>query len=111
MHAKYQFIIFYPILGLLVNSFKRLQSLVISNNFFRYYNSDFSTFAPEYKDFLKNYFLSQIDGYEYGFTGAGWFFWTAKTENNCAPEWDYLFLLANGIVPQDLCTRNKYCQF
>ena len=30
-----------------------------------YYNHDFSTFAPEYKEFLKNFFLAQIDGFEY----------------------------------------------
>ena len=39
------------------------------------------------------------------------FFWTAKTENNCAPEWDYLYLLQNGIVPQNLCQRDTFCQF
>jgi len=71
-----------------------------------YYNSDFSTYAPDYKDFLKKFFLAQIDSFE---AGAGWFFWTGKTEENCAPEWDYLFLLENGIVPEDLCSRDTYC--
>lgn len=77
----------------------------------KYYNSDFTTFVPEYKEFLKKYFIAQIDAFEYGATGAGWFFWTAKTENNCAPEWDYLFLLQNGIVPQNLCKRDVFCIF
>ena len=38
-----------------------------------YYNSDYTTFNQEYKDFLKKYFLAQIDGFEYGKTGAGWY--------------------------------------
>jgi len=43
------------------------------------------------------------------FLAAGWVFWTAKTEDHCAPEWDYLFLLENGIVPADLCNRDTVC--
>ena len=35
----------------------------------QYYNSDFTTFSQEYKDFLKKFFLAQIDSYEYGNTG------------------------------------------
>jgi hypothetical protein len=38
----------------------------------KYYNSDFTTYSQEYKDFLKNFFLAQIDSFEYGKTGAGW---------------------------------------
>ena len=76
-----------------------------------YYNSDFGTFAEDYKEFLKNFFLAQIDGFEKGDRGVGWYFWTAKTENNCAPEWDFLFLVQNGIIPQDLCSRQSYCKY
>ena len=43
------------------------------------------------------------------FLAAGWVFWTAKTEDHCAPEWDYLFLLENGLVPADLCNRDTIC--
>ena len=43
--------------------------------------------------------------------GIGWFFWTAKTEENCAPEWDFLFLLEQGIAPANLCERQRYCNF
>ncbi|XP_023326029.1 probable glucan 1,3-beta-glucosidase A isoform X1 [Eurytemora carolleeae] len=71
-----------------------------------YYNSDFSTYSEQYKDFLKQFFLAQIDSFE---SAAGWVFWTAKTEDHCAPEWDYLFLLENGIVPADLCNRDTVC--
>jgi len=38
----------------------------------KYYNSDFTTASDDYKDFLKKYFLAQIDGFEYGVTGVGW---------------------------------------
>ena len=48
----------------------------------------------------------QMEAYE---TGLGWFFWTAKTENHSAPEWDYLFLLKNGIAPPNLCETPKFC--
>ena len=31
--------------------------------------------------------------------------WTGKTENNSGPEWDFIFLTENGIIPEDLCNR------
>jgi len=71
-----------------------------------YYNNDWSTYPEEYKDFLRKFFLAQIDGFE---QGAGWIFWTGKTENNSSPEWDYLFLLQQGVMPADLCSRDTYC--
>jgi len=71
-----------------------------------FYNNDFSTYIDEYKSFMKDFFLAQIDAYE---RGAGWIFWTGKTENNSSPEWDYLFLLQQGIMPADLCSRDTYC--
>ena len=163
-----------------------------SVSYFSYYNSDFTTYSEQYKDFLKQFFLAQIDSFESGmseetlpclfylqpwyptthllicfiiffilqhieinyliflfdefkfvinnicclklliiwnwnfksifinnrlwqvavimfFLAAGWVFWTAKTEDHCAPEWDYLFLLENGIVPADLCNRDTVC--
>jgi len=72
-----------------------------------YYNNDFSTYTDDYKAFMKTFMLAQMDGFENA--NAGWMFWTAKTEDNCAPEWDYLFLLQNGIAPADLCQRNRFC--
>ena len=71
-----------------------------------YYNGDFSTYNDEYKQFMRDYMGAQMDAYE---AGNGWFFWTAKTENNCGPEWDYLFLLRNGIAPANLCERPRVC--
>jgi glucan 1,3-beta-glucosidase len=64
-------------------------------------------FYREYKEFLRKYMLVQMEAYE---AGAGWFFWTAKTEDQSAPEWDYLFLLENGIAPKNMCKRTKICQ-
>lgn len=75
------------------------------------YNSDFSTYTDEYKTFLRNFMLAQMDSFEFGDNGIGWFFWTAKTENHCAPEWDLIFLIENQIAPEDFCTRDKYCLF
>ncbi len=43
------------------------------------------------------------------FSGNGWFFWTGKTEEHCAPEWDYMFMLENDLLPQDICNRPTYC--
>merc|ERR1711915_154368 len=77
----------------------------------QYYNSNWSTYSDQYKKFLQQYFLAQIDSYEYGENGAGWFMWTMKTENNCAPEWDFLFLLENQVIPSNLCERETFCSF
>jgi len=76
-----------------------------------YYNSDWGTYTQAYKDFLRSYFIAQIDAFEYGDNGAGWFMWTMKTEGNCAPEWDFIFLLEQGVIPGDLCNRETYCEF
>lgn len=72
----------------------------------KYYNSDFDLYSNEYKEFLKKYMILQMESYE---AGSGWFFWTAKTENHCAPEWDYLFLLKNDIAPKNLCQKMNLC--
>lgn len=60
----------------------------------------------EYIEFLRKYMLLQMEAYE---TSAGWFFWTAKTENHSAPEWDYLYLLEKGIAPKNLCAKENLC--
>ena len=72
----------------------------------QFYNSEFTSFSEDYKNFLRNYMRFQMEAYE---TGLGWFFWTAKTENHSAPEWDYLFLLKSGIAPQNLIETPKFC--
>ena len=52
--------------------------------------------------------MTQTEPYQTG--GIGWFFWTAKTENNCAPEWDFLYLIDNQIIPFDICKKTDFCQ-
>ena len=37
-----------------------------SVSYFSYYNSDFATYSEQYKDFLKQFFLAQIDSFESG---------------------------------------------
>jgi aryl-phospho-beta-D-glucosidase BglC (GH1 family) len=82
---------------------------VASESTCAYYNSNFTTYPADYIQFLQDFIRAQMDSHESKGAGSGWFFWTAKTENNCAPEWDYIFLLDNGIAPADLCTRTTYC--
>ena len=74
-----------------------------------FYDAGWDTFPQEQKDFYAKYFLAQTEGFEYGDNGAGWFFWTMKTEDQCAPEWDFIFLLDNGIIPADLCNKELVC--
>ena len=70
-----------------------------------YYNGNFSTYPQDCRDFMKDFMLAQMDA---GELNKGFFFWTAKVEQNAGPEWDYLQLLAEGIAPADLCTRDTY---
>jgi len=76
-----------------------------------FYNNDHENFPDYYLEFLRQYFTAQIDAYEYGEKGAGWMMWTMKTEDNCAPEWDFLLLLKLGVVPSNLCERETFCDF
>ena len=72
-----------------------------------YYNGDFPNYPEDYKQFLRDFFLAQIQRYQT--LANGWFFWTGKTENNCGgPEWDFLYLLSTGILP-DLCENPTVC--
>jgi len=76
-----------------------------------WYNGDYQNFPDYYIDFLKQYFIAQIDAFEYGEMGAGWMMWTMKTEDGCAPEWDFLLLLQLGVIPPNLCERETFCNF
>ncbi len=53
---------------------------------------------------LRHFIEAQLDAYE---RRTGWFFWTWKTES--APEWHMKDLLANGLFPQPLTSRQ--CEF
>ena len=61
-----------------------------------FYNSDISKFPDLYKTFLFDFFFLQTKLFDK--EGIGWFFWTAKTEGGCAPEWDFLALYRHGII-------------
>jgi len=75
----------------------------------QYYNGDLLNYADDHKQFLREYFLAQIDSFENGARGVGWFMWTMKVEFEAGPEWDFLYLWENGIIPKDLCSRDHYC--
>jgi len=67
---------------------------------------------PNYVEFLRLWFLSQIDAFEYTEKGNGWFFWSAKIENDYSyGEWNYLSLLDRGVAPANLCQRETFCIF
>ena len=56
---------------------------IVTQNYiyiFRYYSGDFPNYDSMHVDFLKNFFLAQIDSYETGPSGVGWFMWTMKVE-------------------------------
>jgi len=75
----------------------------------RYYNGDLQSYTEDHLQFLREYFLAQLDSFESGASGVGWFMWTMKVEFSAGPEWDFLDLWENGIIPQDLCSRDHYC--
>ena len=91
----------------LIHCFSLLLILAPNSDTCNFYNGNITEFNLEYKDFLKQYFLAQIDGFESGSRGKGWYFWTAKTENNSAAEWDFLLLIKEGILPNNLCARQS----
>ena len=75
----------------------------------RYYNGDLASYTEDHLQFLREYFLAQLDSFENGESGVGWFMWTMKVEFSAGPEWDFLYLWENGIIPADLCSRDHYC--
>ena len=46
----------------------------------RIYNGDFPNYADDHVDFLEKFFRAQIDAYETGPSGVGWFMWTMKVD-------------------------------
>jgi len=74
-----------------------------------YYNGDLQSYDEPHLQFLRDYFVAQLDSFEAGDRGVGWFMWTMKVEFEAGPEWDFLYLWENGIIPRDLCTRNHIC--
>eukprot|EP00091_Calanus_sinicus_P018545 TRINITY_DN4273_c0_g1_i3.p1 TRINITY_DN4273_c0_g1~~TRINITY_DN4273_c0_g1_i3.p1 ORF type:complete len:455 (-),score=140.35 TRINITY_DN4273_c0_g1_i3:20-1384(-) len=74
-----------------------------------YYNGDLMNYDESHKEFLQKYFLAQLDSFEAGERGVGWYMWTMKVEGSAGPEWDFLYLWENGIIPKDLCSREHIC--
>ena len=56
---------------------------------------------PNYVEFLRLWFLAQIDAFEYSDQGNGWFYWSGKLERGYE-EWDYLKMLDRGVAPQGM---------
>ncbi|CAG8607562.1 6104_t:CDS:2 [Paraglomus brasilianum] len=67
---------------------------------------DYKNYSAQTKDFMKQFFLAQVDAFE---MGGGWFFWTWKTENHVNPTWDYQLGVEQGWIPQDLQNRQVTC--
>ncbi|KAK2875966.1 hypothetical protein FQN49_001487 [Arthroderma sp. PD_2] len=65
------------------------------------YEGSISGFSDAEKANTRRYIEAQLDAFE---RGHGWVWWTWKTEG--APGWDMGDLLANGIFPQPLDSRN-----
>jgi len=74
----------------------------------RRYRGSVAQFSAQEKANTRRYIEAQLDAYE---RGAGWFFWTWKTEGS--PEWEMRDLLAHDVFPQPLTARRfgKQCHF
>jgi glucan 1,3-beta-glucosidase len=73
----------------------------------QYYNRPGPDMDDDYKGFLRNFAHAQMDAFE---TAVGWFFWNFRTEEEHAPEWDYLMGVREGWMPKDAGARQPYCQ-
>ncbi|KAG0378581.1 hypothetical protein BGX24_003424 [Mortierella sp. AD032] len=62
--------------------------------------NDVSSYTAEYKTFLKQFFLAQVEAFE---QGSGWFYWNFKTESN--PLWSYFDGVEHGWLPEDANNR------
>ncbi|KAI4144357.1 MAG: hypothetical protein L6R39_004213 [Caloplaca ligustica] len=64
------------------------------------YTGTVANLSPDDKNNLRSYIEAQLDAYE---QHTGWIFWTWKTES--APEWHMKDLIAGGLFPQPLTSR------
>lgn len=67
-------------------------------------NADPSTYSSDYKKWLYQFAIAQMDSFE---AGWGWFYWTWETEK--ATQWSYRRGLAAGILPKDAGARDWMC--
>jgi glucan 1,3-beta-glucosidase len=72
----------------------------------QYYNAPAEQMPDDYKLFLATYARAQMDAFE---ASQGWFFWNFRTEDEHAPEWDYLAGLKHGWMPQNAGIREPFC--
>ncbi|CAO2647493.1 Nn.00g084150.m01.CDS01 [Neocucurbitaria sp. VM-36] len=67
-------------------------------------NADPSSYSADYKKWLYQFAIAQMDSFE---AGWGWFYWTWETEK--ATQWSYRRGLAAGILPQKAYDRDWKC--
>lgn len=67
-------------------------------------NADPSTYASDYKKWLYQFAIGQMDAFE---AGWGWFYWTWDTEK--ATQWSYKKGMAAGILPKTAYGRDWTC--
>ncbi|KAJ4377549.1 hypothetical protein N0V83_000374 [Neocucurbitaria cava] len=67
-------------------------------------NADPSSYASDYKKWLYQFAIAQMDAFE---AGWGWFYWTWETEK--ATQWSYRKGLAAGILPAKAYDRDWKC--
>lgn len=84
----------------------RSKPKLASNETCEKYDGNIRNYSDSHQQFLKDFMLAQMEVQE---ATSGFFFWTAKTEDHYAPEWDFLALIKNGIVPHTLCTKKTIC--
>ncbi|KAF1359149.1 glycoside hydrolase [Lizonia empirigonia] len=67
-------------------------------------NADPSTYASDYKKWLYQFAIGQMDAFE---AGWGWFYWTWDTEK--ATQWSYKKGMAAGTLPKTAYGRDWTC--
>ncbi|KAF2995341.1 hypothetical protein E8E13_002192 [Curvularia kusanoi] len=67
-------------------------------------NADPSTYSDQYKKWLYQFAIGQMDSFE---AGWGWFYWTWETEK--ATQWSYRRGIAAGILPKKAYDRDWTC--
>jgi glucan 1,3-beta-glucosidase len=67
-------------------------------------NEDPANYSAEYKKWLYQFAIAQMDAFE---AGWGWFYWTWETEK--ASQWSYRRGIAAGILPKKAYERDWEC--
>jgi glucan 1,3-beta-glucosidase len=65
--------------------------------------NNLSAWDSAMRENTRRYITAQLNTFEKN--SQGWVFWTMKTENSHAAEWDLFALLDAGIFPSDLSNR------